>query len=163
MSHACTPILVGMDSPVSEILLLSKTAKFSFRRGCHRDDVEDEQIVDMLEQAVYDNDMDFMDGGGGGGEEEEMAVAQEQVNTCTCTQLKICSKIHAFPFLALHTNFFILIINFTHAEKYNPKLPRKKRKFLNIIIFSQTSKISYNNYYYDRNYLLLLLPYYCIY
>lgn len=58
-------------------------------RGCHRDDVEDEQIVDMLEQAVYDNDMDFMDGGGGGGEEEEMAVAQEQVNTCTCTQLKI--------------------------------------------------------------------------
>ena len=31
MSHACTPILVGMDSPVSEILLLSKTAKFSFR------------------------------------------------------------------------------------------------------------------------------------
>ena len=51
--------------------------------------MEDEQIVDMLEQAVYDNDMDFMDGGGGGGEEEEMAVAQEQVNTCTCTQLKI--------------------------------------------------------------------------
>ena len=50
--------------------------------------MEDEQIVDMLEQAVYDNDMDFMDGGGGGGEEEEMAVAQEQVNTCTCTQLK---------------------------------------------------------------------------
>ena len=30
MSHACTPILVGMTSPVSEILLLSKTAKFPF-------------------------------------------------------------------------------------------------------------------------------------
>ena len=31
MSHACTPILVGMASPVSEILLLSKTAKFPFQ------------------------------------------------------------------------------------------------------------------------------------
>ena len=31
MSHACTPILVGMVSLVSEILLLSKTAKFPFR------------------------------------------------------------------------------------------------------------------------------------
>ena len=31
MSHACTPILVGMTSPVSKILLLSKTAKFPFR------------------------------------------------------------------------------------------------------------------------------------
>ena len=31
MSHACTPILVGVTSPVSEILLLSKTAKFPFR------------------------------------------------------------------------------------------------------------------------------------
>ena len=30
MSSACTPILVGMASPVSEILLLSKTAKFPF-------------------------------------------------------------------------------------------------------------------------------------
>ena len=30
MSNACTPILVGVDSPVSEILLLSKTAKFPF-------------------------------------------------------------------------------------------------------------------------------------
>ena len=30
MSHACTPILVGVDSLVSEILLLSKTAKFPF-------------------------------------------------------------------------------------------------------------------------------------
>ena len=30
MSCACTPILVGMTSPVSEILLLSKTAKFPF-------------------------------------------------------------------------------------------------------------------------------------
>ena len=30
MSNACTPILVGVASPVSEILLLSKTAKFSF-------------------------------------------------------------------------------------------------------------------------------------
>ena len=50
--------------------------------------MDDEQIVDMLEQAVYDNDMDFMDGGGGG-EEEEMADAQEQVNTCTYTQLEI--------------------------------------------------------------------------
>ena len=28
MSSACTPILVGVVSPVSEILLLSKTAKF---------------------------------------------------------------------------------------------------------------------------------------
>ena len=28
MSSACTPILVAMTSPVSEILLLSKTAKF---------------------------------------------------------------------------------------------------------------------------------------
>ena len=28
MSHACTPILVGVTSPVSEILLLSKTANF---------------------------------------------------------------------------------------------------------------------------------------
>ena len=31
MSNACTHILVGMASPVSEILLLSKTAKFPFR------------------------------------------------------------------------------------------------------------------------------------
>ena len=30
MSSACTPILVGVVSLVSEILLLSKTAKFSF-------------------------------------------------------------------------------------------------------------------------------------
>ena len=30
MSHACTPILVDVDSPVLEILLLSKTAKFPF-------------------------------------------------------------------------------------------------------------------------------------
>ena len=30
MSHACTPILVGVTSPVSEILLLSKTANFPF-------------------------------------------------------------------------------------------------------------------------------------
>ena len=30
MSHASTPILVGVVSPVSEILLLSKTAKFPF-------------------------------------------------------------------------------------------------------------------------------------
>ena len=29
-SHVCTPILVGMASSVSEILLLSKTAKFPF-------------------------------------------------------------------------------------------------------------------------------------
>ena len=28
MSSACTPILMGVTSPVSEILLLSKTAKF---------------------------------------------------------------------------------------------------------------------------------------
>ena len=28
MPNACTPILVGMASPVSEIPLLSKTAKF---------------------------------------------------------------------------------------------------------------------------------------
>ena len=31
MSNACTPILVGVTSPFSEILLLSKTAKFPFR------------------------------------------------------------------------------------------------------------------------------------
>ena len=31
MLNACTPILVGVTSPVSEILLLSKTAKFPFR------------------------------------------------------------------------------------------------------------------------------------
>ena len=31
MSSACTPILVGVTSLVSEILLLSKTAKFPFR------------------------------------------------------------------------------------------------------------------------------------
>ena len=30
MSHACTPILVGVIFPVSEILLLSKMAKFPF-------------------------------------------------------------------------------------------------------------------------------------
>ena len=30
MSSTCTPILVGVASPVSEILLLSKTAKFPF-------------------------------------------------------------------------------------------------------------------------------------
>ena len=30
MSSACTPILVGVVSPVSEISLLSKTAKFPF-------------------------------------------------------------------------------------------------------------------------------------
>ena len=31
MSSACTPILVGGTSPVSEISLLSKTAKFPFQ------------------------------------------------------------------------------------------------------------------------------------
>ena len=31
MSLACTPILVGVTSPVLEILLLSKTANFPFR------------------------------------------------------------------------------------------------------------------------------------
>ena len=31
MLHACTPILVGVTSSVSEILLPSKTAKFPFR------------------------------------------------------------------------------------------------------------------------------------
>ena len=31
MSSVCTPIFVGMTSPVSEILVLSKTAKFPFR------------------------------------------------------------------------------------------------------------------------------------
>ena len=31
MSSACTPILVGVVSLLSEILLLSKTAKFPFR------------------------------------------------------------------------------------------------------------------------------------
>ena len=30
MSNACTPILVGVTSPVSKILVLSKTAKFPF-------------------------------------------------------------------------------------------------------------------------------------
>ena len=30
MLNACTPILVGVACPVSEILLLSKTAKFPF-------------------------------------------------------------------------------------------------------------------------------------
>ena len=30
MSNACTPILVGVTSPVSEILLLSNLAKFPF-------------------------------------------------------------------------------------------------------------------------------------
>ena len=30
MSNACIPILVGVACPVSEILLLSKTAKFPF-------------------------------------------------------------------------------------------------------------------------------------
>ena len=30
MSSSCTPILVGVTSPVSEIWLLSKTAKFPF-------------------------------------------------------------------------------------------------------------------------------------
>ena len=30
MSNACTPILVGVTSPVSEILVLSKTTKFPF-------------------------------------------------------------------------------------------------------------------------------------
>ena len=30
MSNACTPILVGVTSPVSKLLLLSKTAKFPF-------------------------------------------------------------------------------------------------------------------------------------
>ena len=31
MSNACTPILVGMASPVLEILLLPNLAKFPFR------------------------------------------------------------------------------------------------------------------------------------
>ena len=31
MSYACAPILVGVTSLVSDILLLSKTAKFPFR------------------------------------------------------------------------------------------------------------------------------------
>ncbi|XP_011408720.1 PREDICTED: uncharacterized protein LOC105315691, partial [Amphimedon queenslandica] len=51
-------------------------ALVAVERGCNRDDVEDDQIVDMLEQAVDDNEMDFMDMGG---EEEELADAQEQM------------------------------------------------------------------------------------
>ena len=35
MSHACTPILVDVTSPVLEILLLSKMAKFPFRPMVH--------------------------------------------------------------------------------------------------------------------------------
>ena len=31
MEHTCTPILVDVTSPILEILLLSKTAKFPFR------------------------------------------------------------------------------------------------------------------------------------
>ena len=31
MCHACTPILLDVASPVSEILLLSKTVKFPFQ------------------------------------------------------------------------------------------------------------------------------------
>ena len=31
MSHACTPILVGIGSPLSKILVLSKTANFPFQ------------------------------------------------------------------------------------------------------------------------------------
>ena len=31
MYHTCTPILVGVTSPVSEILVLSKTANFPFQ------------------------------------------------------------------------------------------------------------------------------------
>ena len=31
MSSSCTPILVGVTSPDSEILLLSKTVKFPFQ------------------------------------------------------------------------------------------------------------------------------------
>ena len=31
MSRACTPVLVGVTPPVSEILLLSETAKFPFQ------------------------------------------------------------------------------------------------------------------------------------
>ena len=31
MRHACAPILMGIASPVLEILLLSKTAKFPFQ------------------------------------------------------------------------------------------------------------------------------------
>ena len=31
MRHACTPISFGVTSPVSKILLLSKTAKFPFQ------------------------------------------------------------------------------------------------------------------------------------
>ena len=31
MSRACTPVLVGVTSPVSEILLFSKMAKFPFQ------------------------------------------------------------------------------------------------------------------------------------
>ena len=31
MSSSCAPILVGVTSPVSEILLLSKTVKFAFQ------------------------------------------------------------------------------------------------------------------------------------
>ena len=31
MSHACTPILVGVSPPISEILLPSKTTKFPFQ------------------------------------------------------------------------------------------------------------------------------------
>ena len=31
MSYSCAPILVGVTSPVLEILLLSKTSKFPFR------------------------------------------------------------------------------------------------------------------------------------
>ena len=36
MSYTCAPILVGVTFPVSEILLLSKTAKFPFRTMDYR-------------------------------------------------------------------------------------------------------------------------------
>ena len=55
MSHACTPILVGVTSPVSEILLLSRTAKFPFRGMDHI--VHGHQKINRLElsQKIHAN------------------------------------------------------------------------------------------------------------
>ena len=52
MPHTCTPILVGMTSPVSEILLPSKTAKFPYSPWSSKNLINQNQLKKFMQVGV---------------------------------------------------------------------------------------------------------------
>ena len=55
MSSACTPILVGVASPVLEILLLSKTAKFPSKNSIDWNRLEKFMQIEIDVKCMYTN------------------------------------------------------------------------------------------------------------